>query len=135
VCSSSETGRISTAALLIDEERLLLVKRPPGGDLGDMWELPGGKVDPGETPEHALARELQEELGISATIGPCIAEVSFMHNRTLFRLRGHRADADLSTIQLREHVAMSRFTVDEALRLRLAPSDRSLLQKARDTLS
>jgi 8-oxo-dGTP diphosphatase len=49
--------------------RVLLAQRPPGKDLAGFWEFPGGKVEPGETAEAALARELHEELGIRARIG------------------------------------------------------------------
>ena len=55
------------AAVVWRDGRLLLTQRPPGGPLGLLWELPGGKIEPGETPEHALARELREELGVHAT--------------------------------------------------------------------
>lgn len=54
------------ACALIDVEgRLLLTKRPEGKALTGLWEFPGGKVEPGETPEHAIIRELEEELGIT----------------------------------------------------------------------
>lgn len=53
------------AALLVDGAgRLLVQQRPPGKMMAGLWEFPGGKIEPGETPEAALARELGEELGI-----------------------------------------------------------------------
>jgi 8-oxo-dGTP diphosphatase len=63
-----------TAVALIDaENRVLLARRPEGKPLAGLWEFPGGKVAPGETPEEALIRELREELGIdvsAACLGP-----------------------------------------------------------------
>ncbi len=52
--------------------RILLARRTEGRDLAGLWEFPGGKVDPGETPEHALVRELREELGIEAEVGEAV---------------------------------------------------------------
>ena len=48
-------------------DELLLTQRPPGGPLGLMWEFPGGKIEPGESPERALEREIAEELGVRAS--------------------------------------------------------------------
>ncbi len=62
------TGRILlvvAAALTDDAGRILLAQRPEGKQLAGLWEFPGGKIDPGETPEAALVRELAEELSIS----------------------------------------------------------------------
>jgi len=53
--------------VILRDGRLLLTRRPPGGPLGFQWELPGGKIEEGETPEHALVREIDEELGVHAT--------------------------------------------------------------------
>ncbi len=54
------------AAILIDGEgRILLAQRPPEKTLGGLWEFPGGKIEPDETPEAALLRELREEIGIT----------------------------------------------------------------------
>jgi mutator protein MutT len=55
------------AALVVRDGRLLLTQRPPGGPHGLLWEFPGGKIEPGESPEQALAREIAEELGVGAT--------------------------------------------------------------------
>lgn len=55
--------------------RILLARRTEGRDLAGLWEFPGGKVDPGETPEAALVRELDEELGIRAEVGEALINV------------------------------------------------------------
>jgi 8-oxo-dGTP diphosphatase len=55
---------VAACVLLDGEGRVLIAKRPPGCPLAGLWEFPGGKVEAGESPEHALSRELAEELGI-----------------------------------------------------------------------
>ncbi|PHQ98826.1 MAG: 8-oxo-dGTP diphosphatase MutT [Marinosulfonomonas sp.] len=62
---------------MIDRDgRILLAQRPEGKSMAGLWEFPGGKVEPGETPEIALIRELEEELGIN-TWSSCLAPLSF----------------------------------------------------------
>jgi 8-oxo-dGTP diphosphatase len=56
---------VVAAALVDDAGRVLLQRRPPGKQMADLWEFPGGKIEPGESPEAALARELTEELAIT----------------------------------------------------------------------
>jgi 8-oxo-dGTP diphosphatase len=65
------------ACALIDADgRVLLAQRPEGKPLAGLWEFPGGKVEPNETPETSLIRELEEELGI-VTKAACLAPLSF----------------------------------------------------------
>ncbi|MEO0389646.1 MAG: (deoxy)nucleoside triphosphate pyrophosphohydrolase [Pseudomonadota bacterium] len=67
---------VSAVALIDVDGRVLLAQRPPGKPMAGLWEFPGGKVEPGETPEHALIRELHEELGID-TWESCLAPLTF----------------------------------------------------------
>jgi 8-oxo-dGTP diphosphatase len=67
---------VSAAALVDADGRVLLAQRPAGKAMAGLWEFPGGKVNPGETPETALIRELAEELGIDVTAS-CLAPFTF----------------------------------------------------------
>lgn len=62
------TERIVVGAALLDGDRLLAARRSAPEELAGRWELPGGKVEPGEAPEAALVRELREELGVDAEV-------------------------------------------------------------------
>jgi len=67
---------VVTAAVIIEEGRVLLTQRKTGTHLAGAWEFPGGKVEAGEDPREALVRELREELGIEATAGE-VVDVTF----------------------------------------------------------
>ena len=74
--SPSSPTLLVSAAVLIDAGRVLLTQRKAGTHLAGAWEFPGGKVQAGEDPRHALVRELREELGIDAIAGD-VMEVTF----------------------------------------------------------
>ena len=74
--STKEVLLVSAVALIDADGRVLLARRPEGKPMAGLWEFPGGKVAPGETPEAALDRELREELGIDICV-PCLAPLTF----------------------------------------------------------
>ena len=77
---------VAAVALVDVDGRVLIAQRPAGKSMAGLWEFPGGKVDPGETPEQALVRELHEELGIE-TATSCLAPIAFAsHGYETFHL-------------------------------------------------
>jgi 8-oxo-dGTP diphosphatase len=81
--TSAKPIRLVVAALILrpvsgeagNGTEVLVCQRRPDQPMSLKWEFPGGKIEPGETPEQALTRELEEELGIAAVIGPRIAQI------------------------------------------------------------
>jgi 8-oxo-dGTP diphosphatase len=71
---------VAAVALIDTDGRVLLARRPDGKEMAGLWEFPGGKVLPGESPESALVRELKEELGLD-TAESCLAPFAFASHR------------------------------------------------------
>ncbi|MFN8847231.1 MAG: 8-oxo-dGTP diphosphatase MutT [Bdellovibrionales bacterium] len=68
------------AGFLKKDSRILVGQRPENNSLAGLWEFPGGKIELGESPEQALARELSEELGIEAEVGELKLSVTHSYN-------------------------------------------------------
>ncbi len=79
--------RVAVGIVLRDDGRVFIDRRPYGGLLGGLWEFPGGKIEPGETPEDALHRELDEEFGLRVSVAATLAPVP--HAYTHFRVTLH----------------------------------------------
>lgn len=77
---------VSAIALMDRAGRLLLAQRPPGKRMAGLWEFPGGKVEPGETPEQALVRECREELALTVAASDLEALTFASHGYDDFHL-------------------------------------------------
>ena len=88
--------RFVAAALIVRDGQVLIGQRRPDQPMASMWEFPGGKIEAGESPQQALVRELAEELGIRAHIGPAVIRIR--HN---YR---HGGAVDLQFFSVREYV-------------------------------
>ncbi|WP_028975375.1 (deoxy)nucleoside triphosphate pyrophosphohydrolase [Spirochaeta cellobiosiphila] len=115
---------ISTAGIVIKHKKVFLALRNPGGAQGDRWEFPGGKVDPGETPEEGLKREYQEEFGIDLKVEDLFLESQFTNGSKHFKLLAFLAQMDRKIPRiLTEHQAAKWFKLEDMDALRLADSD------------
>jgi 8-oxo-dGTP diphosphatase len=127
---------VAAVALVDADRRVLIAQRPEGKSLAGLWEFPGGKLEAGETPEQALIRELEEELGIS-TKSACLAPVSFAsHSYESFHLLMplYVCRKWQGTPHAREHAAL-RWVRPQALRdYPMPPADEPLIAALCDLL-
>jgi 8-oxo-dGTP diphosphatase len=127
---------VSAVALIDPDGRVLIAQRPEGKAMAGLWEFPGGKVEPGETPEAALIRELAEELGID-TWASCLAPLAFAsHAYPDFHLLMplYACRKWQGTPQPREHAALKWVRPAELSRWPMPPADLPLLPILRDWL-
>jgi len=87
-----KTSTVVTAAVVERDGRLLVTRRLEGSHMGGFWEFPGGKCEPGEPAEACLARELLEELGVSATVHEEIYRTTYTYGDRVLDLRFFRCD-------------------------------------------
>ncbi|SEA31640.1 (deoxy)nucleoside triphosphate pyrophosphohydrolase [Rubrimonas cliftonensis] len=127
---------VAACALVDPDGRVLLAQRPEGKALAGLWEFPGGKLEPGETPEACLIRELAEELGVD-TWASCLAPLSFASHgyddfHLLMPLYVCRRWA--GTAQGREGQALAWVQPRRLADYPMPPADRPLVAALRDLL-
>lgn len=92
-----------TAAVIEKNGKILLAQRRQGDALGGKWEFPGGKLEPGETPEQCLRRELREEFGVDTRIGAFVCSSKFEYKHFPVELLVYRAEHLFGEFKLNEH--------------------------------
>jgi 8-oxo-dGTP diphosphatase len=112
--------------------RILLARRTEGRDLAGLWEFPGGKVDPGETPEQALVRELREELGIDARVGDAVIAVPQQYPHKRLRLDVRRIDAWSGTVKGLDGQALAWVPPHKLASYAMPDADRPVVAALRD---
>lgn len=115
----------SIACILMHNGKVLVGKRIPGGQMGERWEFPGGKVEFGESPEVAILREFEEEFSVSITVGKKIAQAVFQYKGKDIQLLGYEIFLATDTPQwiLTEHTEIQWVTLDEIKNLHFVDSD------------
>ena len=117
------------AALIVREGQVLIGQRRAEQPMGSLWEFPGGKIEAGESAQEALARELAEELGIEAAIGPAVTRIRHNYRRggavdlQFFAVREFAGEIDNQIYQQVRWVKLEELTEYEFL-----AADRGLIQ-------
>ena len=110
-------------AVFHDGERFLACRKKPGKPLEGHWEFPGGKIEPGETPEQALAREIREELNLIAEVGQKVTTTTYEYDFATIELSTFYCTLVDGDLRLTDHDDTKWVTSTEAAHLAWAPAD------------
>lgn len=117
------------AALIWQGDRFLICQRPAHKARGLLWEFVGGKTEPGETRETALARECMEELAVTVEVGDVFMEVDHVYPDLTVHLTLFNARIAEGEIRLLEHNDAKWITVDEIDDFDFCPADEEILER------
>ncbi len=117
------------AALIERNGELLLARRDASSDQAGLWEFPGGKVEAGESQQAALVRELQEVMGITATVEEFVATSELQQPLRLIRLHGWRVSGFSGVIRLQCHSEIRWVSPADVMSFELAPADIPLIDQ------
>ena len=110
-------------AVFHDGERFLACRKKPGKPLEGHWEFPGGKIEPGESPEQALAREIREELNLIAEVGQKVTTTTYEYDFATIELTTFYCTLVDGDLRLTDHDDTKWVTSTDAAHLTWAPAD------------
>lgn len=116
------------AALIWDQDRFMVCQRPAHKARGGMWELAGGKVEPGETKQQALLRECREELAITVSVGKLYMDVVHEYSDLTVHLSVFHAQIADGVPKKLEHSDIRWITADEISQYEFCPADKVILE-------
>ena len=123
------------AAVIIKDRQVFAAQRNAKGEVGLKWEFPGGKTEPGESNEAALARELHEELGIKADIGAFLTTVNHEYQTFALSMHCYLATIRAGDIHLAEHLDSRWLNEHELDGMDWAPADLPVVECVRGLLA
>lgn len=115
------------AAIIIHKKHILATQRGYG-DFKGGWEFPGGKIEPGETPQEALCREIKEELDVEIYVGEPFQTVEYDYPNFHLSMDCFLCGVKSGKVVLKEHEASRWLTVDELDSVDWLPADRGLIE-------
>ena len=119
---------VTVAIITNDKDGMLIAKRKQGKVMAGCWEFPGGKIEPGETPEESLKRELEEEMNITISVGEYIAEITYDYEWGPVRLIAYEASIEEGEIQLLDHDAIAWVFLGDMHHYGMTPADEPLIK-------
>lgn len=117
-----------TAAILEEENKIMIARRAKGKHLAGFWEFPGGKVEKDESLETCLIREMKEEFGVDITIDSYIGESVFKYPERTIRLRAFTCEIINGKMKLNDHDKIEWIKLEEITNYKLAPADLPLIK-------
>jgi len=116
-------------AAIVDGDRVLAAQRGPGRSQAGLWEFPGGKIEPGETPEAALVREIREELGVDVAVGAQVGRVEHDYGTRRIALTVFSCRIAGGTLTPTEHSELRWMPRAELGALKWAPADAPIMEQ------
>lgn len=123
-----------TAAIIIYDGKVLIAQRANNQKLAGKWEFPGGKIEPGETPEECLKREIKEELGINIEVDEFFGKSVYKYNTGEIKLLAYKAKWIEGNFKLMVHSQIKWVKPCELENYNFAPADIPFTKKLREEL-
>ena len=124
--------RIEVVAAIIRKEGKIFATQRGYGEWKDWWEFPGGKMEPGETPEEALKREIREELSTEIRVDELLCTVEYDYPMFHLTLHCYLCSLVTEALHLNEHEAARWLANDELDSVKWLPADREVIEKMRN---
>lgn len=123
---------IGVAVIWNEQRQILIDRRRPGGLLGNLWEFPGGKVEPGETIEECIKREIWEEIGITIEVGEHLITVDHIYSHLRVTLTVHQCRYLTGIPQPLECEEIQWVTLDEINQFAFPTANEQIINALRD---
>ncbi|MDZ5474014.1 (deoxy)nucleoside triphosphate pyrophosphohydrolase [Bacillus sp. 31A1R] len=127
-----KTIKVVGAVITYERGEILCALRSPKMSSPNVWEFPGGKIEKGESPEEALIREIQEELGCAIKVYEQIEDSKFAKEKFIINLLTYKAEIVQGEPRAKEHQELKWVTKQELSRLDWAPADLPTVKKIVD---